>query len=683
MKKYSGGKMKKFIIVILILLFNMNLNAQNKRPLTVDDMWGMKRLLEFDVSPDGKLIAFTMQHFSMETNKGNKDIWLINADGTNQRVLLNSEANESTPKFSPDGSKLSFIKESQIWQCDLNGNNEEQLTDMYTGASQIVWSNDGKKILFASEVYPDCQTQDCNKMKDEAKANDKADYKVYTELMFRHWDSWRTEKRSHLFMLDVASKEFFDLTLNSRADVPPLALGSANDFSFSPDGSEIAFVMNLDKVIATSTNNDVFIINVNDIQKGKETPYKKISLSDGNDSQPVYSPDGKYIAFTSMERAGFEADKQRLALYNRSTGELKYVTENIDISLGGISWDINSKYIYYDAANEIYNSIYKINVESGENTIILKERVNAGITAAGNKLYFRQQQSRLPYELFSMNTDGSGLKQLTFLNNELLSQIEWYDTETFWTEGAEGAKVQSILVKPPFFDESKKYPLIFLIHGGPQGHWNDDFHYRWNLQMFAAKGYVVVATNPRGSSGYGQKFLDEISQDWGGKVYIDLMNAFDYSVANFKFIDDKNLFAAGASYGGYMIDWIEGHNTKFNALVSHDGTYDMRSMFGETEELWFPLWEMGGTPWEKPEEYKKWSPSTYVENFKTPMLVIQGGKDFRVTEGQSFQLFTDLQMKNVPSKFLYFPNENHWVLSPANAKIWWSTVFDWFEQFKR
>ncbi|OGU33514.1 MAG: dipeptidyl aminopeptidase, partial [Ignavibacteria bacterium GWB2_35_6b] len=548
--------MKQILFILTILLINMNLNAQTKRPLTVDDMWAMKRVLEFDVSPDGKTIALTVQEFSFETNKGNKNIWLMNSDGSNLRVLKNSEVNESTPKFIPDGKKLSFIKGAQIWMCDLDGNNEEQLTDLYTGVDNIVWSNDGKKLLFASEVYPDCATQECNKMKDEEKAKEKAEYKVYTDLMMRHWDSWRTEKRSHLFLLDVEKKNYIDLTLHSNSDVPPLALGSANDFSFSPDGNEIAFTMNTDKEIATSTNNDIFIINVKDIQQGKETPYKKISGSAGNDNQPVYSPDGKYIAFTSMERAGLESDKQRLALYNRETGELKYVSQNLDISFGGLAWSEDSKHIYYDAAFEIYNSIYKINVETGENNFVLKERVNANATLSGSKLYFRQQQSRLPYEIFSINIDGTELKQLTFFNKNLLDKIEWYDIETFWAEGAEGAKVQSILVKPPFFDETKKYPFIYLIHGGPQGHWNDDFHYRWNLQMFAAKGYVVIAPNPRGSFGYGQEFTDGISQDWGGKVYVDIMNTLDYALQNYKFIDENNLFSAGASYGGYMMNWI-------------------------------------------------------------------------------------------------------------------------------
>jgi dipeptidyl aminopeptidase/acylaminoacyl peptidase len=316
---------------------------------------------------------------------------------------------------------------------------------------------------------------------------------------------------------------------------------------------------------------------------------------------------------------------------------------------------------------------------------VLKERENGNllISPDGKKLFFKQQRSNLPFEIFSITTEGKELTQLTFLNKELLDKIEMNEIETFWCEGAEGAKVQSILVKPPFFDESKKYPLIFLIHGGPQGAWTDDFHYRWNLQMFASKGYVVVAPNPRGSFGYGQKFTDDISGDWGGKPYIDLMNSLDFAVQNFKFIDANNIFAAGASYGGYMINWIEGHTDRFNALVCHDGVFNMESMYGTTEELWFNEWENKGTPWTNRELYQKYSPHMFVQNFKTPMLVVHGGKDFRVPEGQAFELFTSLQRKGVDSKFIYFPDETHFVLKPQNARFWWNSIFNWFEQHKR
>ncbi len=673
--------MKKFLLMLLILITAYT--AQEKRAITIDDLWSMKRIGAFDVSPDGKTIAFDVTEYSMKTNDGDKDIWLINSDGTNLRVFKNSDKNEGNPKFTPDG-RLSYEFDSQIWVADLDGQNSTKLTNLYTGASGVRWANDGKKFLFTSNVYPECVSQECNESKDKAKEENPVKAKIFTELMYKHWNDWRGDKRSHLFLMDIEKGEYYDLNLTSRFDVPPIALGSSHDYDISPDGKEIAFAMNDSDFLATSTNNDIYIINTGDIKKGYETPYKKISVSDGNDNQPVYSPDGKYIAFRSMTRAGFEADKQKLMLYDRASGEIKNVSGSLDISIGEIVWSNDSKSIFYNAANEIYESIYKIDIETGNNKMILKERVNSSLTlsSGGGTIYFKQQRNNLPYEIFKIKTDGSDLKQITKLNSELLSQIEMNDIETFWSEGAEGAKVQSIILKPPFFDPGKKYPMIFLIHGGPQGHWSDDFHYRWNTQMFASNGYVVVAPNPRGSVGYGQKFTDEISKDWGGKVYVDLMNAYDYAVDNFDFIDSKNTFAAGASYGGYMINWIEGHTDRFNALVSHAGVFNLTSMYGATEELWFPEWEFGGAPWESRDIYERWSPHMYAENFKTPMLVIHGAYDFRVPEGQAFELFTTLQKMGVESKMLYFPDEYHFIMKPLNAKLWWNTIYDWFDKYK-
>jgi dipeptidyl aminopeptidase/acylaminoacyl peptidase len=653
--------------------------------MTVDDMWAMKRIGAYDVAPDGKTIAFAATTYNVNANKGNTDIWLIDADGKNLRALKNSDANENEPKFSPDGKKIAFTRGSQIWLCDIDGSNESQLTNFYSGASGIVWSPDGKKILFVSSVYPDCTTPECNEEKDKAEEQSKVKAKIITELMYRSWNEWRGEKRSHLFLYDINSKQYYDLILKSQSDVPPVDLGSSQDYAFSPDGKEIAFTMNPDKVVATSTNNEVYVLNVADIKKDEPTPYKKISDSPGNDNQPVYSPKGNFIAFRSMARAGFEADKQSLMIYSRSNGSLKNLTANIDLSVGQIVWSPDEKYIYFDAANEIYNSIYRIDVATGENLRFVKDGINnsMNITKDGNWIFFERQQSTMPTEIFSLKTNGGGIQQITNINKELVSQLEFNKPETFWSEGAEGTKVQSILIKPPFFDANKKYPLMFLIHGGPQGHWEDDFHYRWNLQMFAAKGYVVVATNPRGSTGYGQKFTDEISGDWGGKVYTDLMNAYDYAIANFKFVDPKNTFASGASYGGYMINWIEGHTDRFNALLCHDGVFNLESMWGSTEELWFPTWEFKGTPWQNRALYQKWSPHMYADNFKTPMLIVHGALDFRVPEGQAMELFSTLQVKGVESKFLYFPDEFHFVVKPQNAQLWWKTVFDWFEQHKK
>lgn len=677
--------MKKLFLILLLAIISGQLSAQTKHPITPDDLWSMKRIGDAVLSPDGKRIAYVVTSYDMDKNKGNYDIWLVNSDGTNPRPLKNSENNETGPEFLPDGEHISYVIDDQVHVCKLDGSDDSQITSVYTGASGQVISPDGKNMLFISSVYPDCPTQDCNKEKDEAKKASKIKAEIFTELMYRHWDNWRGEKRSHLFIFNSDTKEFSDLTLYSKSDVPPIALGSANDYTFSPDGQEIAFTMNEDKQLATSTNNDIYLIRLSDLQKGDKTPYKKISLSKGNDNQPVYSPDGKYIAYCSMERAGFEADRQRLMLYNRQTGETKDLTKNFDRSVAQILWSPDSKTIYFDAVNEVYNSIYKLDLATGKRELILKEHINNGlmISPDGRTIYFKQQRNDLPTELFSMNSDGSSVKQLTNTNGELLSKLEFGSFETVWFAGEGGTKVEAIVVRPPFFDPNKKYPMIFLIHGGPQGHWADDFHYRWNPQMFAAPGYVVVAVNPRGSTGYGQKFTDEITRNWGGKPYIDLMKGYDYVLSKYNFIDKKNTFAAGASYGGYMINWIEGHTDRFNALVCHDGVFNLESMYGTTEELWFTEWENGGVPWKSRDLYRKWSPHLFVENFKTPMLVVHGGMDFRVPEEQAFQLFTSLQRMGVDSKFLYFPTETHFVTKPQNARLWWNTIFEWYNQHKK
>ncbi len=673
--------MKKIIALVSILI-SVTILAQPK-PLTVENLWAMKRIGSFDLSPDGKTILFTLTSYNIEANKGNTDIYAVNSDGTNLRAILNSPESESDPKFLPDGKHFSFSYKGNIWICDISGKNKRKLIDLPTGSHGAVWSNNGNKLLFTSNVYPDCTTPECNKEKERQKSESKVKVKIITELMYRHWDSWRGEKRSHLFLYDSDSKEITDLLYKSKFDVPPIALGSG--YTFSPSGDEIAFCMNESDFLATSTNNDIYVIKLADVNQNGKTPYKKISVSKGNDTSPSYSPNGKYLAFLSMEREGFESDKQRILLFDRKTGKITNLSDNFDFSAQNIVWSPDSKYIYFTAANKIYNSIFKVNIATKEFSTVLEQRVNSSVTISpdGKKLFFKQQRSTQPYELFSISIDGKELKQITSVNAGLLSKIEMNEIETFWSEGAGGTPVQSILVKPPFFDQRKKYPMIFLIHGGPQGHWTDDFHYRWNIQLFASKGYVVVAPNPRGSVGYGQKFTDEISRDWGGKVYTDLMNAYDYALNHFDFIDKENTFAAGASYGGYMINWIEGHTDRFNALVCHDGVFDLESMYGTTEELWFPEWEFGGPPWESREIYEKWSPHMYVKNFKTPMLVIHGANDFRVTEGQAFELFTSLQRMGVESKFLYFPDETHFVTKPQNSILWWNTIFNWFSDHKK
>jgi dipeptidyl aminopeptidase/acylaminoacyl peptidase len=671
--------MKK--IILLIIVISISIFPQSKRAMTIDNLWAMKRIGTYDVSPDGKTIAFSLTSFTFEANKGNTDIYLINFDGTNLRPFKNSDKNESDPKFSSDGMQIAYTMGGQIYISDLDGKNEKQLTNIYTGASGIKWSNDGKKILFVSSVYPDCTTQECNEKIDKEKESSLVKAIIFDQLMYKHFDGWRGEKRKHLFMLDVESGNFKDLTEGYKEDVPTLALGSSNDYNFSPDGNEVAFTMNPEFSTAVSTNNEIYILSLTD-----PASRKLISTSKGVDCQPVYSPDGKYLAWTSMKRAGFESDKKDIILYDRKSGEMTNLTEDIDRSVEEFIWAPNSLQIYYNAENEIYKSIYKADIESGAVDLFHKENYNSNIKLSqdGSTLFYLKQRSNMPAEIYSLSTDAKNtLKQVSFINKDVLANIETNSVETFWSDGADGTLVQSILVKPPFFDPTKKYPMIFLIHGGPQGSWSDNYHYRWNVQMFASQGYVVVAPNPRGSTGYGQKFTDEISGDWGGKVYVDLMNAYDFAIYNYRFIDKNNTFAAGASYGGYMINWIAGHTDRFNALVSHAGSVNIESKYGTTEELWFPEWEFGGPPWEKREVYEKWSPHRYIQNCKTPILITHGALDFRVTEDQAFQLFTILQRLGVESKLLYFPDETHFIAKPQNSRLWWETIFGWFKKFSK
>ena len=677
--------MKK-IILTLFILNSAFLFAQRKHPMTVDDLWDMQRIGDFDISPDGSKIAYVVEEYDMEENTGQSDIWMANSNGSDFRKVLASDEDELLPRFDESGNYLYYKFNNQIWKLDLAADSSQQVTGFYADAKDYRVS--GSDVIFTAKVYPDCESEACHRAKDRIAEQSKANVMIFDELMFRHWDKWRGEKRSHLLLHSIFTETYTDLTLNSNSDVPPLALGSGNDFNFSPNGNEVVFTMNESDFLATSTNNDIFILDISDRYQIDADSKVKISVSEGNDNHPVYSPDGRYIAFLSMRRPGFEADKKTIVIYDRLMKNLRNLTENIDLSVKEFVWAPYSNTIYFTAANEIYNSLYHVDAEEGEYRILLKEVYASDLVMSpqGDKIYFKNQSSTMPDEIYSYDILTDDLKQITYANKELLAQLIMTPVETFWSEGAEGEDdgpmVQSIMVKPPKFDEDKQYPLIFLIHGGPQGHWADEFHYRWNLQMFASQGYVVIAPNPRGSTGYGQKFTDEISRDWSGKVVTDLMNAYEYAIDEFDFIDSNNTFAAGASYGGYMVNWIEGHNpNKFNALFCHDGVYDLESFYGSTEELWFPEWDLGGPPWENRKMYDIWSPSSYVKNFKTPMMIVHGGKDFRVPYTQAFELFTALQKMGVESRFIYFPEENHFVLKPQNARVWWNSMFSWFEKY--
>ncbi len=672
--------MKKILLIILVL--PVLLFAQSKRAITIDDLWNMGRISQTVLSPNDEYAAFVITSFSMEENKGNSNLWLLKIQTGELLQLTDWKGSEISPAWFPDSKNLAFVSTKdgspQIYSFSIDNTSElKQLTFLSTGASAPVISKEGKQILFISEVYPECETDECNKAKDDAKAESKVKARVITDLMFRHWNSWRDEKRSHLFLLELDSLKSTDLTSGSTSDCPPIALGGKTDYAFSSNGKEICFVTNKDKMLAISTNNDLWLTYFDGKAKRQLTGNK------GNDNQPVYSPNGKYIAYRQMARAGFEADRQTLMLYDRETGTIQNLTDALDRSVDEVVWHPNGEEIIFSADNQGRKNIYKINIRTKKYELIYDKHWNTdlSISSDGKFLIFNQNSVQRPNDIWKFDLQTKKTTQLTRINDEVLSQLEMMPLEEFWSKGANNAPVHSLMVKPPFFDPNKKYPMVFLVHGGPQGAWEDLWHYRWNPQLYASPGYVVVMTNPRGSTGYGQKFTDEISGDWGGKVYVDLMNAYDYAVKNFSFIDANKTVASGASYGGYMMNWMATKTNRFKAIVSHAGVFNLESMYGSTEELWFPEWEFKGTPWKNRKHYQKYSPHQFVDKIKTPILVTHGAYDFRVPESQAFELFTSLQRLGVPSKFVYFPDETHFVAKPQNFKLWMTEIFSWFDKW--
>ena len=747
--------------LFFLLLASISAEAQTtaaKRPFTFEDMMKLKRVNEPVPSPDGKWVVFSAVDVDLAVNTKTPHIWIVPADGSaKERLLISTPQGEDRPRWSPDGKHLSFIASydgsQQIWVAafDSKGgalatlssraeqpqaaNNSEmssratpaaageprdhaskaptaedpwahKITSISTEADGQQWSPDGKNILFVSAVYPDCDKapdQDaCNKAEDEKRAALKVKAQIFTHLLYRHWKTYSTAKRSHLFVQPVNS----DCSPNGRAnditpgdhDVPPFSLGGADMYSWSPDGKEVAYTSNLDEVEATSTNNEVFLVNVTpDLRSGAaeqssavtQAKARKISTSPGSDSTPRYSPDGKYIAYLSQARAGYESDRFRLMLYERATGKITELTKGFDRWVGSFVWTPDSKQLYFAAEDKGESPIHHMYIadrlaHTEENSIHADD---LAMTSEG-KLIYSTMSAQRPNEISSwLVASGYHLppppKQLTHINDGVFSQVQMSPLEPFWFTGAAQTKVQGFITKPPNFDEHKKYPVKFLIHGGPQGAWGDSWSYRWNAQLFAANGYVVIMINPRGSTGYGQKFIDEINGDWGGKPITDLMLGLDYATRKFPFIDGNRVCAMGASWGGYAVDWLIGHTNRFKCAVTHDGMFNTVSAYGTTEELWFPEWEFKGTPYTAigRANYERVSPLNSVKNFKTPTLVVHSQLDFRLDVSEGFQLFTALQKQKVPSKMMYFPDEGHWVLKPQNSQFWYKTVNAWVDQW--
>ena len=669
-------------VVVLTALASVAAAQQTGQQFTINDLINVRRVSDPQVSPDGRTVAYTVAETDKAANKRITQIYLIPIEGGEPRALTSGDKSSTSPRWSPDGKRIAFARDGQIWVMNADGSGPKQVTNISTGADAPLWSPDGRMIAFVSDIYPECTNDECNKKREEQASASKVKAKVADRLLFRHWTTWKEGKRSHVFVAMVdGGGEARDVTPGDY-DAPPFSLGGPLDYAFSPDSKELAFASNREKVEATSTNGDIFVVPAAGGEARLITGNNK-----ANDLSPQYSPDGRFIAYRSQARPGFESDIWRLTLYDRQANQARALTDKLDVSVEAFAFTRDGQKIYFTALERGRQFVYAIPVAGGSAAKVIGEGFNddVQVTADGKTLVFTRQSITRPIEIYRASAaDGSQITQLTKTNDATFARFNMNGVEDVTWQGAENTQIHGLLVKPPNFTPSKKWPLLVLIHGGPQGSWNDAWSYRWNPQVFAAQGYVVLMPNPRGSFGYGQKFVDEISGDWGGKSYTDIMNGVAHVISE-GYVDKDRIGAAGGSYGGYMVNWIEGHNDdprfQFKALVSHAGVFNLASMYGATEELWFTDWEFKGTPWDNPEMYTRWSPHMFVKNYTTPLLVIHGEQDFRVPVGEGLQLFTALQRRGVDSKLVYFPDEGHWILKPQNSEFWYNTVLSWFDKY--
>lgn len=671
------------LFVLLFLSFPFALRAQV--PFTINDLINVRRVGDPQLSPDGKWVAFTIGLVDKAANKTLTQIYVVSINGGTSKALTKGDKSSSSPRWSPDGKHIAFTTGGQVWTMKNDGDDKTQVTKIPTGAGQPVWSPDGKWIAFISDVYPECQTDACNKAEDDKAESSKVQAKVTNRLLYRHWVEWRNRKRSHVFVVSAKGGTANDMTPGDF-DSPPYGAASGVDYAFSPDSKEIAYLKNPDKIEAISTNSDVYVKTI-----GETGPGTNITVNNkGYDATPVYTPDGKYILYRSQATEAFEADRWRIMRYDRRSHTIVELTRGFDQQVDEMTLSSDGSTIYFTAGENGRAPIFSVPVEPDLRlriaTFVKKVlpsgfSSNLNISGDGKTLVFIQSSMDAPADVYKANSDGTALTALTSENKAGLAPFELQKAEDIEWKGGLQHDVHGFILKPARFDATKKYPMIVLIHGGPQGAWSDNWGYRWNPQVFANAGYVVFMANPRGSTGYGQKFVDEVSADWGGKAYTDIMNGVAEMVKK-PYVDKTRVGAAGGSYGGYMVDWILGHNNdprvKFKALFTHAGVYNLESMAGATEELWFVNWEFKGMPWENPVNYQKWSPNKFVKNFNTPTLVICGELDYRVPMDQSLQLYTALQLKGVDSKLIVFPDEGHWILKPQNSEFWYTNVLDWF-----
>jgi dipeptidyl aminopeptidase/acylaminoacyl peptidase len=682
--------MRRFLSFAVLPLLAVSAIA---RPMVLEDLFRAHRITAPAVSPDGQTVVYVVSDPLKRENKTTSSLWLVPVAGGEPRQITPTGKHDRAPHWSPDGRWIAFESDrsgsTQIWLWPMDGGEPHQLTRISTEARQPVWAPDGKSIAFVSAVFPQFSGRppaEADRLNGELIATrEKSPVKarLFTELLYRHWDAWVEDRRQHLFIQPLdggsAAGRPRDVTPGPGDAVPTSTTFSAgDDFAFSPDGRELAYTMPPvpTRTDAWSTNHDLWAVTLGSGQR------RALTSNPAADGFPRYSPDGRYLAYRAQSRPGFEADRWQLMLLDRQSGQRRSLTAAFDSSVGAFAWTADSQNLVFEAQWQASEAVFRVGLtgEPPVNLVSGFERPgtnsDASVLPDGGIVFLHSTLSAAP-EIFRAGGARPPV-QITHQNDALFAQIDPIQLESVTVSGAGGTPVQMWIVRPPNFDPAKKYPLVFWVHGGPQSAFDDGWSTRWNAALWAAQGYVVTLANPRGSVGFGQKFTDEISRDWGGKVYQDLLACLALIKAK-PYVDSRRMAAAGASFGGYMMAWFEGHTDQFRTIVMHDGVYSFSGMYGSTDELWFEEWEHG-QPWAT-RDYNRFSPDQFAANFQTPMLIIHNQLDFRVPIGQGEALFSVLQRKGIASEFLSFPDEGHWVLKPGNSELWHQTIFSWLAQY--
>jgi dipeptidyl aminopeptidase/acylaminoacyl peptidase len=673
-------------LLALMSLGAIHPGAQSRRAINVHDLLALQRISDPKISPDGSLVAYTVSTPDREANRLARNVWIVPTAGGAPRQLTTS-GKDGGARWSPDGKRLAFLSSrsgtQQIYLIALVGGEASTLTSLSGGAENIVWSPDGARLAFTSQVYPDCKDDACNAKRVKEREDSKVKARAYDGLLYRHWTEWRDGRRGHLLVVLAGGGVPKDLTEGGEYDVPPVQREGPHPIAFSPDSKEIAFVAVTDPVEAASTNGDIFAVAAN----GSTAAPKRLTTGPGFDGAPSYSPDGRTLAFRSQPRPGIESDRWRLMRYDRATGATTEVAPAFDRSVDALAWSPDSSTLYSDAEDRTYVPIFSVAASGGTPRALTSDTYNGewALSGDGRTLVMARSSQSAPAELVKATIDGAATTPLTHHNKELLDKLDLATAEHFTFAGAAGTEVHAMLLRPPNFDATKKYPVVMILHGGPETMFGDTWSYRWNTEMFAGPGYAVLMINRRGSTGFGQAFTDAIQDDWGGKAYEDLMKGLDAALAKYTFLDGSRVAAAGASYGGYMIDWMASQaKGRFKVFVSHAGVYNLESMYGATEELWFPEAEFKGPPWTNRASYERWSPHVRAAEFaqhKTPTLVTTGELDFRVPYTQNLEFYTALQRQGVTSRLIVFPDEGHWILKPQNSAFWYQEVLAWLKKY--